>query len=342
MRELADGLIARGHRPRLVTSHPGATSRSIEDGLPIVRHRRPPDGPLRRLGLEHYLTHAPASYVSLARAEDDLAQAVFVSDALAAGLWSDRTGKPSVFSYMGIPDRPGLAEPRLRLRLTRAAVQRCSAVTALSRPAAEAFERELGVSARVIPPGVDVAAFRPAPVRAGAPTIVCSADVTAPRKRVGLLVEAFTRVRRARPAARLVLSRPHDAAIAATLSGEPGVELADLDERSALARAYGSAWVSALPSLGEAFGLVLAEALACGTPVVATDTGGMRDVVDDRSIGRLFSGGPDDLAHALLGALELLEDPATPARCRRRGEDFSVERCVDAHERLYRELLDRG
>ena len=155
------------------------------------------------------------------------------------------------------------------------------------------------------------------------------------------LVEAFARVRRRLPGARLVLSRPRDPAAAARLIGQAeGVELADLDDRSALARAYGEAWVSALASEHEAFGLVLIEALACGTPVVATRTGGMPEVVDRPEVGRLF--GPrdaDDLATALLEALEMAEDPQTRAACRARAEAFSADRTAESYLALYRELL---
>lgn len=341
VRELADGLLARGHRPRLITSHPGRPRRTVEAGLPITRNWRPPTAPFERRRFEHYLTHAPLSYASLRGGDDDLAQAVFVTDALAAARWTRRTGRPSIYSYMGIPDEPGLRDPRLRMTLTRRAVEGCTAMTALSRVAADAFWRTLRVEARVIHPGVDVSAFRPGRERSAEPAIFCAADIAEPRKRIGLLVEAFALVRRDRPRARLMLSRPRDAVVAARFARQhPEIELRDVDDRDALARAYGEAWVSALPSYGEAFGLVLAEALACGTPVVAANLGGMREVVDREQIGRLFDGDrPEAVAEALLGALELAEDPATPAACRARAEELSVDRATEAHLALYRELL---
>lgn len=341
-RELASGLIDRGHRPRLVTSHPGRPSLAVEDGLSIRRHWRPPSGPLDRRNLELHLTHAPFTYMSLRGGSDDVAQALFVTDALAAARWTRRTGRPSIYSYMGIPNRIGLTDRRLRLRLTRRAVRDVTAVTALSRVAAEAFWTQLRVEARVIHPGIDVTAFRPAAARSEAPMLFFAGDITEPRKRVEMLVRAFARVRRERPDARLVLSRPRDAAACARFAAQyPEVELRDVDDRDALAGAYSEAWLSVLPSIGEAFGLVLAEAMACGTPVVATNTGGMREVVDRPEVGRLFDGDrPEELAAAILGALELLEDPATPAACRARAQEFSLDRCTNAHLELYRELLD--
>lgn len=336
-RELAAGLIARGHEPRLITSHAARRARAVEDGLPVLRLRRPPQGVLRRWNVEDPVSHVPGAWLALRRGDDDVAHALDPADALAA----TRSGRPAVFSYMGIPVESWLRKRRWRYELLRAAVARSDASVALSAAAAARFRAILGADVRVIPPGVDVEAFAPEPAaRAPEPTIVCAAAVAEPRKRVGLLLEAFATVRRERPGARLVLNRPRDAALAAALAAHDGVDVVDLDDRPALAAAYRRAWVSALPSVGEAFGLVLAEALACGTPVVASDDGGMPEVLGgDDGVGRLFAGDdPAPLARALLDALDLAGDPATPAACRARAERFSTAACADAYVALYREL----
>lgn len=340
--DLASGLRARGHRPRLITSHPGRPTQTLEEGVEVLRSWRPPGDLLRRRGYEDHLTHVPLTYLALRRWEPDVAHAFYPTDALAAARLTARTGRPSVFTYLGLPHRRWLGARRLRLEIVLRATAGCSAVVALSTAAAEGFERWLGVEARVIRPGVDLAGFTAEGERRSEPTILCAAAIAEPAKRVGLLVEAFHRVRRQQPDARLVLSRPRDPGVAERLGATgAGIELAELDDRRALVDAYRSAWVSALPSRGEAFGLVLAEALACGTPVVGSDLGGIPEIVDRQEIGRLFSGDePAALADTLLEALELARDPATARACRARAEELSAERSVDAYEALYRELLD--
>lgn len=342
IRDLADGLLARGHAPTLITSRPGPPRRTVEGGLTVIRNWRPPDGRLRRRMFEDHLTHVPFSYMSLRAGSFDVAHALYPTDALAAARWHEHTGRPAVLSYMGIPHRRSLANRRRRLEVTIRAFRDCEPVV-LSQAAAAASERWLGVRPRVIAPGVDLVAFAPGPAaeRAPEPTFVCAAAVEIPRKRVALLIDALALVRRRRSDARLLLSRPRAGSGSALVENPPpGVELADLDDRTALAAAYRRAWVSVLPSVGEAFGLVLAEALACGTPGVGTCDGGIPEILDRPSIGRLFDGDdPEALASAMLEALDLAADPGTARACRARAEELSIDRCVERYVALYRELV---
>jgi glycosyltransferase involved in cell wall biosynthesis len=339
--ELAADMARLGHEPRVIASHPHRSATLADLGYAVVLNRRPPDGLMMRRGFQQHLSHVPFSYMSLRRGDDQLAHAFYPTDAAAAQRWGRRTGRPTVFSYMGIPQRETLAARRLGLRLIHEAVTTSDAVLALSETAAAAMRRWLGVTPRVIYPGVDLSRFSPGGARDTAPTIVCAAASDDARKRVDLLARAFRLVKRERPDARLLLDRPRrDPAVADRLREvSEGIEFFDAapDE---VVRLFRRAWVSALTSYKEAFGLVLVEALACGTPVVGTGEGGITEIVDRPEVGRLFRGSDEaTVAAALLETLELATDPATATHCRRRAERFSTARCTADHLALYTELL---
>ncbi|MEA2123443.1 MAG: phosphatidyl-myo-inositol alpha-mannosyltransferase [Solirubrobacteraceae bacterium] len=339
--EVAAGLSACGHAPRVITSHPGRPGRGEEDGIEVVRVWRPPQGRLVRRQYEDYTTHVPFSYAALRAGTYDIAHAWFVTDAAAAARWRERTGRPAVHSYMGIPHHAGLMWKRGRLRYTLNALAGTDVTVALSRHAANEFRRWLGYDAPVIEPPVDIDTFKPGPPRTDEPTVICAAVANEDRKRVWLLVRAWPLVRRERPTARLLLNQPRNPAEANAVTDlRSGIEVVNMDDRAELARLYSSAWVSALPSIHEAFGLVLAEAMACGTPGVGSDCDGIPEVIDSPAVGRLFE--PDnerELARAILEAFELAEDPATAQACRARAERLSRASRAEAYERLYKDLL---
>src|SRR5439155_1593557 len=83
------------------------------------------------------------------------------------------------------------------------------------------------------------------------------------------------------------------------------------------ARAYAGAWASVLPSVDEAFGLVLIESLAAGTPAVAARSGACPEIIDDDRVGRLFApDDADDLLRAMEEALDLGSEAETSAPSR--------------------------
>jgi len=194
-----------------------------------------------------------------------------------------------------------------------------------------------------IPPGVDTARFCPGGERAADPAVFCPADLSEPRKRVGTLVRALASLRSRLPSARLVLANPYTGRDLPSWTRGPGVEVREIAGDADLIDAYRSAWVTALPARDEPFGLVLAESMACGTPVIGAAGGGIPEVVGEGPQGALVDNeGEAAWAAALAGAL--VERPAEEAAqaARRRGAEFSVRRCVDSYEDLYARLLERG
>jgi glycosyltransferase involved in cell wall biosynthesis len=101
--------------------------------------------------------------------------------------------------------------------------------------------------------------------------------------------------------------------------------------------------VFVLPSINEAQGRVLVQAMALGKPVVATAVGGLPEILDRGAAGRIVPpADPAALAEAVSG---LLLDPRGAAALGRRGRlratPYTVEAMLDALVKLYRELLDR-
>jgi glycosyltransferase involved in cell wall biosynthesis len=85
----------------------------------------------------------------------------------------------------------------------------------------------------------------------------------------------------------------------------------------------------------EPFGLVLAEAMACGTPVAALDRGAVREVIDDGVTGIIFAT-LDDLATGLPRVLAL-----DRRRVRERAvERFGVDRMAVEYEAVYRQIVE--
>jgi glycosyltransferase involved in cell wall biosynthesis len=98
-----------------------------------------------------------------------------------------------------------------------------------------------------------------------------------------------------------------------------------------------------LPSEEESFGLTALEAMNCGVPVVATDVGGLPEVIVDGETGYLRPVG--DVEGMAAGAVELLTDPSRLERfrvqARRRAEEnFDSDRIIPRYEALYEELLN--
>lgn len=152
-----------------------------------------------------------------------------------------------------------------------------------------------------------------------------------PRKAPLDLVHAAPHIRAARPGTRVVLVGDDpfhaDPGYTDAVRCAPDVEhYGWVDGAAGLMRHLD---VLVLPSHAEPFGTVLAEAMAVGTPVVATRVGGLAEVVDDGVTGLLVEPGrPEELAAAVVRVLERRDAMGAAARthARKFGADVYAER----------------
>lgn len=203
----------------------------------------------------------------------------------------------------------------------------------------------------VVPNGIDLDAFVPGDRYAarrslGLPSdakVVAFGAVAAtsdPRKGFDLLVAALGRVRAKIPGALMAVvfgdagrgevALPFDARFLGTLA-----------DPSEVAQALGAADLVVVPSRQEGFGLVTAEAMACGRPVVAFEETGAEDLIEHRRSGWLADPGSAD---ALAQGIEwVLSDGDRAARMGRRARG-RVEARFDINQvaRRYREIYERA
>lgn len=208
---------------------------------------------------------------------------------------------------------------------------------------------------RVVPPGYTPLPAPPPPgtfaLRYGIPgPYVLFVGRLAPNKGLRELVEAFAALAHDDPAVTLVLVGD-DGGVEAEVVRQARAR--DLERRivrtgyvpddALLAGAFRDAGLFVLPSEYEAFGLVLLEAMAQGTPVLSTRVGGIPEFVEDGKAGRLV---PPHDDFALAEALRALwADPEARRRMGAYGRDTVVPRyswdgLVRELEGIYREVLD--
>ena len=186
----------------------------------------------------------------------------------------------------------------------------------------------------VVPDGVDLDRFRPGRTREAVPTILFVGTYER-RKRGRLLMEVFQdEIRPALPDAQLwmVCDDAPAAAGVSVLGKLSGEELVDRYQR---------AWAFCLPSSYEGLGIPYIEALACGTPVVATPNAGSRYVLDEGRYGIITP--TTSLGSALT---RLLQDDRSrsqwSARAMERRGVFGLDSTVDEYEAVYERLLSRA
>lgn len=346
---------APGLRPVVITTRLSGrrTSVSVEDGVQVIRLgawlrlSNTPLSPLWPLQLRYWLRRTGAQVVNAHAPVPGLADlAVAVSGNRPAVLTyhagSMHKGEPG----SGLADRLIGAYERRVLPWVFRRARVLVAVSPVSLAAAHSHAVE-------ITPGVDIERFTPGEPASGRPRTILYAgrmDRSSAWKGVDVLLRAFAELTGRGDAAdaRLLLVGGGDAVpdhlrLAAELGIADRVEAAGELTGEALAGVMRTAAVVVLPSRTEAesFGMVLVEAMACGTPVVGSAVGGIPHVVADGETGLLVPpGDPGALAAA---CRELLADGELADRLgaegRRQAERrFAWDGLMERYTSLFRTL----
>jgi glycosyltransferase involved in cell wall biosynthesis len=178
--------------------------------------------------------------------------------------------------------------------------------------------------------GVDLAVFRPGDRAAGKAALGVDGPLLAgvgsllPRKGHDLAIGALTWL----PGATLIIAgdgpdRQRLERLARSLGVADRVRLLGPQPHAALPALFAAADVMVLPTVSEGLANVWVEALACGTPVVTSDVGGAREVIDRPEYGRLVPRDPVAIAAAVR---DLLDDRVPQASVRAGALRFSWER----------------
>jgi teichuronic acid biosynthesis glycosyltransferase TuaC len=270
----------------------------------------------------------------------------FYPDGVAAALLAKWFHRPLVITARGsdITQLAGYAAPR---RMIKWAAREASAIITVST----SLKNELGLlgvdlgKIEVLRNGVDLAGFTPIDPPAAraqlsiAPNarVIASVGHLIPRKGHELVIEALAAV--------------PDTTLLVAGSGPDANALGELTKRLGLTGrvrflgqlahdrlpvVYSASDALVLASSNEGWANVLLEAMACGTPVVATDVGGSREVVDEPEAGVLVATRDSlHIAAALRGLLAALPDRAAT---RRYAERFSWDETTRGQERIFRAL----
>jgi glycosyltransferase involved in cell wall biosynthesis len=371
---LARGLGAAGHRVLLVAPRPGGDGQPGTSGAPgpqpdyawLESYQAPPPAP------SGYRMPLPIPGPALRAARDFAphivhAQSPFVSGLMARRV-AQRSGAPLVFTHhTRFGDYTHYLGPLAQAGRRVAAAylgdywRGCAAVVAPGSEIAADISAALGDRrrpvVRTIPTGVDVegiGALAAADVRGGngwppEAVVAVSLGRVAEEKNVHLLLEAFARAAEGEPRLRLLLvgGGPSAAAVRERIT-QPDLAgrvalTGRLPRHEALAQVRGCD-LFAFASQTETQGLVLAEALAAGVPVVALRGPGVADSVRDGVDGLIVDPAGADPAAALGAAIrELAADPqrraALAAEARAGADRFAVARRIRQTVDLYRELL---
>jgi glycosyltransferase involved in cell wall biosynthesis len=273
-------------------------------------------------------------------------------DGVAAALLSKWFERPLTITARG-SDINLIARFPLPRRLMRWAAQQASACIGVSAALVEAM-RDAGLPGDrllTLRNGVDLSRFRPldpATARTGlglqGSPLLLSVGNLIPLKGHELCISALALLRRDHPQARLVIvgagpERERLRAQAAGLRVGDAVLLAGTVSHEALANWYSAADLLLLASSREGWPNVLLEAMACGTPALATRVGGTREIITCPAAGLLLA---ERSAEAIAAAVTMaLARPPDRAAVRLHAEQFGWEPTSRAQIDLFGRLAQR-
>tara|TARA_R110002073_G_scaffold167303_3_gene324048 strand:- start:700 stop:1896 length:1197 start_codon:yes stop_codon:yes gene_type:complete len=300
-------------------------------------------------------TWQPSAYFRAVRAEVERVRAdgwdfdvidchYLYPDGVAAARLGQMLGKPVVVSGRGtdinlIAQLPG---PREQVTAAMAGIDRLITVSAAlgERAKALGFAEE---RVHVLRNGIDDQVFQPVDgggwrARAGnAATVIASVGNLIPSKGHDLVIRALLDL----PGAHLLIAGqgPEQGALSA-LAAELGlsekVHLVGTMPQEELKALYSAADVLVLASEREGWPNVLLEAMACGTPVVATNVGGIPEIVTESVAGRIVA---ERSADAIAGSLrDLLANRPEPAAVRAYAQRYSWDDTIAKQVALYEEV----
>jgi len=344
--DLAVYLAGQGVSVDIVTgSSDGASVERRADRVTIRRRRHVLGQRLRRWGITVVETFGLPAWAALARGRYDVVHAMTPTGAIAARL----ARKPTVFTIIGHPTEEQLCRTPHYRRLFSRAFRMATVAAALSQASADQVEAIFGRHAVVLTPGVRSRDFPPdLSPRTGPPRVLFSAAAGDRRKGLDLALAAFGRLLDRRPDARLWVSGDGDPQWAFEGIATPGqrervaaaTDLLGAGSVEEVPQRYRTASITVLPSSDEAFGMVLVESLATGTPVVCSASGGPPEIVDGAQVGVVAERSPDALAAAMEEVLVLAGHDSTPARCTAHARRWDWDESVGpAHLEMYRRMV---
>jgi N-acetyl-alpha-D-glucosaminyl L-malate synthase BshA len=358
--ELAKSLADRGHQVHLVSTDPPFRLGDYQAGL-VFHQVNTPSYPLFRE--PQYVLSLANKVVQVAREVDlEIIHAHYAIPHATAALLSRQVleagghAVPRVVTTLHGTDITLVGSDPSFSEIVAYSIESSDGVTAVSHSLRESTRRELGVrrSIEVIPNCLDCAVYHrrsvPGLRKRFAPDeatkLVIHISNFRPVKRIDAVMDVFARISRAIPARLLLVGDGPELGTAYRLGRELGIAplVETLGAQEDVIPLLSVADVFLLPSAQESFGLAALEAMACEVPVVASNVGGLPEVIGSGVSG--FLRDPTDHQGMAADAVALLKDPdlhrrVTQAASARVREEFCVDRVVPMYERYYERVLGR-